>query len=48
MAEYTHEWLCRQIVDNTGDAVIFGDADGKVQLWNAGAEEFSAFAPTRS
>jgi PAS domain S-box-containing protein len=43
MAEYTHEWLCRQIVDNTGDAVIFGDADGKVQLWNAGAERIFAF-----
>ncbi len=43
MAEYTHEWLCRQIVDNTGDAVIFGDAEGKVRLWNAGAESIFGF-----
>jgi PAS domain S-box-containing protein len=43
MAEYTHEWLCQQIVDNAGDAVIFGDAEGKVRLWNAGAERIFGF-----
>jgi PAS domain S-box-containing protein len=44
MVEHTHEWLCRQIVDNTGDAVIFGDAEGKVRLWNAGAEQIFGFS----
>ena len=43
MAEYTHQWLCWQIVDNAGDAVIFGDVEGKVRLWNAGAERIFGF-----
>ncbi|MGH7906119.1 MAG: PAS domain S-box protein [Candidatus Binataceae bacterium] len=43
MAEYTREWLCRQIVDNAGDAVIFGDAEDNVRLWNAGAERIFGF-----
>lgn len=43
MAAHTHEWLCQQIVDNTGDAVIFGDAEGKVRLWNTGAERIFGF-----
>jgi hypothetical protein len=32
MAKYTHQWLCQQIVDNTGDAIIFGDGEGMVRL----------------
>lgn len=43
MTEHPHEWLCQQIVDNTGDAVIFGDAEGKVRLWNTGAERIFGF-----
>jgi PAS domain S-box-containing protein len=43
MAEYDHEWLCRQIVDNAGDAIIFGDAEGKVRLWNPGAARIFGF-----
>lgn len=43
MTEYTHEWLCQQIVDNAGDAIIFGDADGVVRSWNAGAERIFGF-----
>lgn len=31
-------WLCRRIVEDTPDAIIFADADGVVRLWNAGAE----------
>ena len=38
MPTYTHEWLCRQIVDNAGDAIIFADPGGTIRLWNAGAE----------
>jgi len=38
MLTYTHEWLCRQIVENAQDAVIFADRDGMIRLWNAGAE----------
>ncbi len=38
MPTYTHEWLCRQIVEASQDAVIFADPDGVIRLWNAGAE----------
>jgi len=38
MATYTHEWLCRQIVEDTQDAIIFADRDGMIRLWNSGAE----------
>jgi PAS domain S-box-containing protein len=43
MAKYNHEWLCQQIVDNTEDAIIFGDSEGTVRLWNAGAEKIFGF-----
>jgi PAS domain S-box-containing protein len=43
MTEHTHEWLCKQIIDNAGDAIIFGDSDGVVRLWNAGAERIFGF-----
>ncbi len=38
MPPYMHEWLCRQIVDGTQDAIIFADRDGIIRLWNSGAE----------
>lgn len=38
MKDYTHEWLCRQIVDGTQDAIIFSDCNGLIKLWNSGAE----------
>lgn len=37
MKDYTHEWLCRQIVDGTQDAIIFSDRNGLIRLWNSGA-----------
>ena len=33
-----YEWLCRRIVADTQDAIIFADRDGKIRMWNAGAE----------
>jgi len=35
----THEWLCQEIVDQNRMAIICGDPEGKIQLWNKGAEE---------
>jgi len=32
-----HEWLCRSIVENAPEAVIFADREGTIRLWNAGA-----------
>jgi PAS domain S-box-containing protein len=44
MADPGHEWLCRTIVDNTPDAVIFSDSEGKIRLWNAGAEAIFGYS----
>jgi PAS domain S-box-containing protein len=30
--------LCRDIIDHTSLAVIFGDREGVIRLWNSGAE----------
>jgi PAS domain S-box-containing protein len=35
----SHDWLCRQIVDENRVAVISGDPEGIIRLWNKGAEE---------
>ena len=32
-----HERLCKEIVDNAPDAMIFADREGIIRLWNAGA-----------
>jgi len=34
---YSQDWLCRRIVSESRDAVIFADQDGLIRLWNAGA-----------
>jgi PAS domain S-box-containing protein len=33
-----HDWLCRRIVENSPMAILFADAEGKIRLWNSGAE----------
>lgn len=32
------DWLCRRIVTESRDAIIFVDQEGLIRLWNAGAE----------
>ncbi len=32
------EWLHSRIVQGSGDAILYADRDGRIQLWNAGAE----------
>jgi PAS domain S-box-containing protein len=32
------DWLCRRIVAESRDAIIFVDKDGLIRLWNVGAE----------
>ena len=44
MQPYTHEWLCRQIVEGTQEAIIFADRDGTIRLWNVGAEEMFGYS----
>ena len=35
--------LYRQLVEGSPDAIIHGDAGGRIQLWNAGAEAIFGF-----
>jgi len=35
---YSQDWLCRRIVSESRDAVIFADREGLIRLWNTGAE----------
>lgn len=32
------DWLCRRLVAESRDAIIFVDTEGLIRLWNAGAE----------
>ncbi len=32
------DWLCRRIVTESRDAIIFADREGRIRLWNTGAE----------
>ena len=38
MADLTPEQLAARLVAAAGDAILFATRDGKIQLWNAGAE----------
>jgi len=48
MGEYSHEWICRNIVDGAPDAIIFADADGIVRLWNSGAETIFGYSASEA
>jgi PAS domain S-box-containing protein len=48
MSEYSHEWICRNIVDGAQDAIIFADAGGIVRLWNSGAEAIFGYSPSEA
>ena len=44
MAKPGHEWICKSIVDNAPDAVVFADSDGIIRLWNSGAEAIFGYS----
>jgi len=33
-----HDWLCRKIVEHSPTAILFADREGRIRLWNSGAE----------
>ena len=35
---FSKDWLCRRLVEESRDAIIFADQDGLIRLWNTGAE----------
>jgi PAS domain S-box-containing protein len=37
--------LCRGIVEAASDAIIFADRDGRIRLWNRGAELVFGYTP---
>ncbi len=41
--EVSVDWLCRRIVAESRDAIIFADRDGLIRLWNAGAESMFGY-----
>jgi PAS domain S-box-containing protein len=45
MTDFSHEWLCRRIMEDSRDAVIFADRDGIIRLWNGGAAEMFGYGP---
>jgi PAS domain S-box-containing protein len=44
----THEWFCQKIVDESHVAIIFGNKEGKILLWNRGAEEMFGWTTTEA
>jgi PAS domain S-box-containing protein len=43
MSHYSQEYLCRRIVADSRDAIIFADREGVIRLWNKGAEAMFGF-----
>ena len=41
-------WLCKRIVEGSGDAVVFADRDGVIRLWNRGAEDVFGYSGTEA
>ena len=41
----SEEWLCRRLVAESRDAVIFADRAGIIGLWNAGAAAMFGYPP---
>jgi PAS domain S-box-containing protein len=44
MDPLSSRWLSEQIVNQSGDAIVFSDSDGIIRLWNRGAEEMFGYA----
>jgi PAS domain S-box-containing protein len=38
-----HGWLYQRIVEDSPIAILFADRDGKIRLWNAGAESMFGY-----
>jgi len=38
----------RQIIENASDAVLFADREGKIRVWNRGAERIFGFAASEA
>ncbi len=48
MTDFSREWLCGRLVEDSRDAVIFADRAGIIRLWNAGAAEMFGYGPAEA
>ena len=48
VSELSHEWLCRQIVEHSGNAILFADREGVIRLWNRGAQEMFGYSASEA
>lgn len=39
-----YEWICRRIVEDAQDAIVYADREGIIQLWNSGAKNIFGYA----
>ena len=44
----TQEWLSRNIVEGTSDAIMFADREGIIRLWNRGAIQMFGFSESEA
>lgn len=44
MSSGSRDWLCRRIVEDTPDTVVFADRDGVIRLWNSAAEAMFGYS----
>jgi PAS domain S-box-containing protein len=43
-----HGWMYQRIVEDSPIAILFADRDGKIRLWNAGAEATFGYTPAEA
>jgi PAS domain S-box-containing protein len=48
VSEVSHEWLCQQIVEHSGNAILFADREGLIRLWNRGAQEMFGYSASEA
>jgi len=46
--ELSHERLCRIIVEESSDAIMFSDREGLIRLWNRGAEQMFGYSESEA
>jgi PAS domain S-box-containing protein len=39
-----HDWLCRRILENSPLGILYADREGKIRLWNSGAETMFGYS----
>lgn len=44
MTELSYQELCRQLVQESNDAIVYSDRAGVIRLWNTGAEQMFGFS----